>query len=188
MNASFAFISPKYNLESGIRYSLINNYIFHDTLGIPAQTKSELLLLSAYINKEFILGKFNVQTQLLWQKVSASQFVHLPEISARVSLSYNMVLAKVLYVQLGADTRYNTQYYADAYQPATGFFYLQNKKKLGNYPYMDVFANVKLKRTRVFFQYMNLASLFLDSPYFTALHYPMYRATFRLGVAWSFYN
>jgi hypothetical protein len=188
MNASFAFVSPKYNLEAGVRYSLINNFIYHDTLGIPAQTKRELLLISAYVNKEFNLGKFNFLTKLLWQKVSAPQYIHLPELSARISLSYNMVLAKVMYVQLGADTRYNTLYYADAYQPATGFFFLQTKKKIGNYPYIDAFANFKLKRTRIFFQYMNLASLFLDAPYFTVLHYPMYKATYRLGVAWSFYD
>lgn len=188
MNASFAFVSPKYFLDAGVHYSLINNFIYHDTLGIPAQTKNELLVLSAYLNKEFNLGHFYILTRLLWQKASLPQYVHLPEFSARVLVSYNFVLAKVLSVQLGADTRYNTAYFADAYQPATGLFYLQNEKKLGNYPYMDAFANLKLKRTRVFFEYMNLASRFLNSPYFTVLHYPMYGATFRLGVAWSFYN
>jgi hypothetical protein len=188
MNASFAFFSPKYNLEAGAKYSLINNYIYHDTLGIPAQTRNELLVLSGYVNKEFEWGPFYILSQFLWQKASAPQYVHLPELSARILLSYNMVLAKVLFVQLGADTRYNTLYYADAYHPVTGFFYLQNKKKLGNYPYIDAFANLKLKRTRFFFQYMNVGSLFLNEPYFTVLHHPMYRATFRLGVAWSFYN
>jgi len=97
-------------------------------------------------------------------------------------------LAKVMYLQLGADVRYNTAYYADAYQPATGLFYLQNSKKLGNYPYIDLFANLKLKRTRVFFLYMNAGSLFLERRYFTSLHYPMNKATFRLGVSWSFYD
>ncbi len=188
MNASFAFLSPGNNLEAGAKYALINNYIYHDTLGIPAQFRGELLVLSAYVNKEFEWGPFYILSQFLWQKASSTQYVHLPELSARILLSYNMVLAKVLFVQLGADTRYNTLYYADAYHPVTGFFHLQNKKKLGNYPYIDAFANLKLKRTRIFFRYMNVGSLFLKDPYFTVLHHPMYRATFRLGVAWSFYN
>jgi hypothetical protein len=127
-------------------------------------------------------------TQILWQKVSDSRFIHLPELSARLVLSYNMVVSKVLFVQMGADARYYTEYYADAYHPATSFFYLQYKKLIGNYPYIDLFADLKLKRTRVFFQYMNLGSLFLNKSYFTSLHYPMNKATFRLGVAWSFYN
>lgn len=188
MNAAFRFASPVHLLEAGARYSLFNNYIYHDTLGIPAQTKSELLILSAYLNKDFHWKKLNLQTQILWQKASAPRYVHLPDLSARAVLSFDMVLSKVLFMQLGADVRYNTAYYADAYQPATGLFYLQNSKKLGNYPYMDLFANLKLKRTRVFFQYLNAGSLFLERKYFTALHYPMNKATFRLGVSWSFYD
>lgn len=188
MNISFAFHSPHYNLDAGANYSLINNYIFHDTLGLPAQTKSELLLLSAFVNKEFRLRKFTLLTHLLWQKASAPRYIHLPDLSARLSLSYDLVVSKVLFIQMGADLRYNTAYYADAYHPVTGFFHLQNEKLLGNYPYLDGFANLKLKRTRVFLQYMNIASLGMNKPYFTSLHYPMNSATFRLGVAWSFYN
>ncbi len=188
MNASARLVSPGFHLDSGAGYALINNFLYHDTLGIPSQTKKELLVLAAFVNKEFHLGPFILQTHLLWQKASLPEFIRLPDLSARLVVSYHTVLAKVLFVQLGADTRYNTAYFADAYQPATGFFYLQNEKQIGNYPYMDLFANLKLKRTRVFFQYMNIGSLFLNQPYFTAYHYPMNRATFRLGVAWSFYN
>ncbi len=188
MKVSFSFISPEHNLDAGANYALINNYIYHDTTGIPAQTKSELLVLSAYVNKEFKLGKFSVLTHLLYQKASAPRYVRLPDFSARVSLSYDFLISKVLYVQLGTDVRYNTRYYADAYHPATGFFYQQDEKALGNYPCIDGFANFKLKRTRVFAQYMNAGSMFLNNSYFSALHYPMYQATFRLGVSWSFYN
>jgi hypothetical protein len=155
---------------------------------MPAQTKKELLILSAFAGKEFKISNFNLLLRLLWQKASGPQFIHLPDFSGRLVLSYNMVISKVLYVQLGVDTRYNTAYYADAYHPVTGLFYLQNEKKLGNYPYTDIFANLKLKRTRVFAQYMNAGSLFLNKSGFTALHYPMNQATFRLGLAWSFYD
>jgi hypothetical protein len=188
MDAAFTYSSPVRNLEAGAKYSLINNFIYHDTLGIPAQAKGGELILSAYLNKEFKLGNFNLLSQMLWQKASAPQYIHLPDFSARIVISFNMIVAKVLFLQLGADTRYNTAYFADAYHPVTGLFYLQNKKKLGNLPYMDAFVNAKLKRTRIFFQYMNVGSLFLNKYWFTALHYPMNKATYRLGVAWSFYD
>jgi hypothetical protein len=103
-------------------------------------------------------------------------------------VSYNMLVSKVLYIELGADARYNSAYFADAYHPVTGLFYLQNKKKLGNYPYIDAFVNAKLKRTRIFAQYMNIGSMFLEKSYFTSLHFPMNKATFRLGISWSFYD
>lgn len=188
MNAAFTFYSPLRKFEAGARYSLINNFIYHNSEGIPAQTRGEQLILSAYMNKDFTLGNFGLKAQMLWQKASASQYIHLPELSVRLVPYYDMIISKVLYTQIGMDVRFNTEYYADAYDPATGFFYLQNEKLLGSYPYMDAFANLKLKRTRVFFQFMNIGSQFLNKPYFTALNHPMNKMTFRLGVAWSFYN
>jgi hypothetical protein len=188
MNASFGFSSPKRKLETGIGYSLINNFIYHGKDGIPAQTRNEVLILSSWLNKNFTLGPFGLNTWLLWQKASAQQYLHLPELSARLAPYLEFVISKVLFSQIGIDARINTKYYADAYNPATGFFYLQNEKLLGGYPYLDAFANLRLKRTNVFLQFMNVGSRFLNRPYFTALNYPMNKMTFRLGVSWSFYN
>ena len=188
MNASFGFSSPLRDMETGIRYSLINNFIYHDRKGLPAQTRNEVLILSAFLNKNFTLGPFGLNTMFLWQKASAQQYINLPEFSARLAPYLEFVISKVLFSQIGMDVRFNTRYYADAYHPATGFFYFQNEKLLGGYPYMDAFANLRLKRTNVFLQFMNVGSRFLNRPYFTALNHPMNKMTFRLGVSWSFYN
>ncbi len=188
MNASFEFFSPQRKLEAGARYALFNNFLYHGYDGMPAQTSSEQLILSVYAGKDFTWRNFGLNAQLLWQKASAAQYIHLPELSVRLVPYYDFVVAKVLYTQIGMDVRFNTEYYADAYNPATGFFYLQNEELLGSYPYMDAFANLKLKRTRVFFQFMNIGSGFLNKPYFTVLDHPMNQMTYRLGVAWSFYD
>jgi hypothetical protein len=96
--------------------------------------------------------------------------------------------SKVLYTQLGIDTRFNTKFYADAYEPATARFYWQDNQKIGNYPFIDLHANLKLKRTRVFFRVMNVGAGLLPGEYYVAPDYPLYRRTYRLGVAWSFYD
>lgn len=188
MTAGINFRSPKRNLEMGANYALINNFIYYDTLGLPAQTKKELLILSAFLNKKIVLGNFNVDTKFLVQKASSPDLVRLPEFSAYVGIYYKIVLAKVMFTQIGVDTRYNTKYYADAHSPATGFFYLQNERKIGNYPYIDAYASLKLKRTRVYFKLINVGSKFLKDEFFTALHHPMNKMTFRLGVDWKFYD
>ena len=188
MNAKFVFSSPKYNLQTGAHYSLINNFIYHSESGLPAQTSDELLILGAFIKKEIQLKNFDITAHMLVQKASDDKYIHLPDFSAFVSLNYNFVWSKVLFTQLGADMRYNTAFYADAYNPSTGLFYLQNEKEIGNYPYIDAYVNMKLKRTRVFFKWINVASDFLGDNYFGALHHPMNRRTFRLGVAWTWYD
>lgn len=183
-----SFNSPDRKLKLSANYALINNYIYNNEEGIPAQTASELLILSAFADKDFNYRNLHFRTRVLWQKASNEQYIHLPDFSAFVSGYFNMVISKVLYAQLGFDTRYNTKYYADAYSPATGLFYLQNTKKYGNYPYIDFFANLRLKRTTVFFKMMNAGTNFLNGEYITVPNYPMPRSSFRFGLSWLFYD
>ncbi len=188
MTVNGSFSSPERQFEIGANYSIINNHIYNDTLGMPAQTNKELLVLSGYLDKDFHTRTLHFRTRVLWQKASDEGLIHLPDLSAFVSVYYKFVVSKVLFTQIGADVRYNTAYFADAYDPSTGLFYLQHEKKTGDFPYIDVYANLRLKRTRFFFKMINVGSGFIDREYFTIPHYPMNRMTFRLGVSWAFYD
>lgn len=180
--------SQAFKTTVGANYSLIGNYIYNNEQALPAQAGSEVLVLSAYLNKDFERRHWVVRTQFLVQRANNETYIHLPVFAGFVSINYRTLWSKVLYTQLGIDTRYNTSFYADAYEPATARFYLQNKTKIGNYPYIDLHANLKLKRTRFFFILMNAASGFLGENYYVAPDYPYYRRTFRIGLAWSFYD
>lgn len=188
MTVGGEFRMPARRFTIGATYGLINNYIYNDTLGTPNQTSDEILVLSAYLDKDFVFRNFHFRTRVLWQKASNEEYIHIPDFSAFVSAYYQFTISKVLFTQIGSDVRYNTKYYADAYAPNTGLFYLQNETKYGNFPYIDIYASVRLKRTRVFFNWQNIGTNFLDGVYMTSPEYPMNRATFRLGVSWAFYD
>lgn len=179
---------PRRKLELNANYAIINNFIYNNSESIPSQFGGQLLVLSAYADKDFNLGNLHFRTRLLWQKPSNEEILHLPDFSAFVSTYYKFVISKVLFTQIGFDVRYNTAYYADAYNPATGLFYLQSEEKLGDFPYIDVHANLRLKRTRLFFKMMNIGTEFIDKEYYTTPGFPMNRMTFRMGVAWAFYD
>ena len=180
--------SQEYKTTIGVNYSLIGNYIYNHIHAMPAQSKSELLILSAYLNKDFESDHWVLRTQALVQKANNENVIHLPAFAGFISLNYRTIVSKVLHFQIGADTRYNSAFYADAYDPATARFYLQNTQLIGKYPYIDLHANLKLKRTRFFFVLMNAGSGFVGNNYFMAPDYPYYRRTFRFGISWSFYD
>lgn len=188
MTVKGIFSLPKYKLKAGANYAIINNYIYNDTLGTPTQTEKELLVFSAFLDKDFNYKNLHFRTRLLWQKASNKELIHLPEFATFVSAYYKFVVSKVLYTQIGVDARYNTAYYADAYSPATGLFYLQNEIEVGDFPYIDAYASIRLKRTRLFFKMKNIGTEFINKEYFTVPFYPMNRMTFRLGVQWVFYD
>jgi hypothetical protein len=180
--------SQEYKTTVGVNYSLIGNYIYNNNQALPAQSKSELLVLSAYLNKDFESDHWILRTQALVQKASNGGIIHLPSFAGFISMNYRTIISKVMHFQVGADTRYNSAFYADAYDPATSRFYLQNTQLIGKYPYIDLHANLKLKRTRFFFILMNAGSGFVGNNYFLAPDYPYYRRTFRFGISWSFYD
>ncbi len=188
MNISSSIHSKEYKFTIGANYSLIGNYIYNDATMLPAQAGSELLVISGYLNKDFESNHWLIRTQFLAQKASNENYIHLPSFSTFISINYLTLWSKVMYTQLGIDTRYNTLFYADAYDPATSRFYLQGSQKIGNFPFIDLHANLKLKRTRFFFMLMNAASGLAGNNYYVAPNYPYYRRTFRLGVSWSFYD
>ena len=98
---------------------------------------------------------------------------------------------KVLTVQLGADVRYFTKYYAPAYQPALQQFQLQpeeNRVELGGYPIVNVYANLHLKRTRIFVMMYHVNSGMGSRNAFLVPHHPLNSRLLKLGVSWNFYD
>lgn len=180
--------SQRYKLTLGMNYALLSNYIFNNAEALPQQAGNEMIVLSAYANKDFESRHWLIRTQVIWQKSSQQEYLHLPTFTGYMSFNYRTLWEKVMHTQIGFDIRYNSEFYADAYDPATGQFYWQNQQKIGNFPFIDAHVNLKLKRTRAFFQLLNAASGLLNGNFWAAPDYPLYRRTFRLGVAWSFYD
>ena len=83
---------------------------------------------------------------------------------------------------------YFTEYYADAYMPALRTFYLQNKVKVGNYPFLDFYITFKLKRANIYVGYTNIYSFTQLHRYISTPHYPMSDPKFIFGVKWRLYK
>ena len=86
------------------------------------------------------------------------------------------------------DIFYCTNYYADAYMPALRSFHLQGEKQIGNYPFVDLFFMVRIKRAKLLLKYQNLSGLFGNYTYYTVPHYPMNDPSFKFGVSWKFFD
>jgi phosphatidylserine/phosphatidylglycerophosphate/cardiolipin synthase-like enzyme len=72
--------------------------------------------------------------------------------------------------------------------PATGRYYRQDHLKTGNYPFVNVFLNLKLQRTRIFIMFDHVNYGMLGYEYYMIPDNPMNIRMFRYGIAWTFYN
>lgn len=180
--------NPKRKLKAGFKYSIINNYVFWNEQSLPAQANSEFSVVQAFLNKDFKLGVLNIQNWLIYQKTTTERYLHVPQIMARNTLYLAGILSKVLHFQIGLDTRYESKYYGDYYSPALGMFYVQKNEQIGDYPWMDIFINLKIKRTRFYVKYTNIGALLLKSGYYTTPNYAAQVALLGFGLSWTFYD
>ncbi len=187
------YINPRKKIETGVNYSLFTDYIYFDESALPQQYENNLSVISLHLTKFLELWKFRSLNKLAVQIVNNPDYISLPEFTAYNSTYiehefYFKWTDGRLHTMLGFDIFYNTEYYANAYNPALGQFHQQKEKKLGNYPYLDVFLNIKLKRTRFFLKYEHVNSGLIYENYFSVLHYPRNEGMFKAGISWTFYD
>jgi hypothetical protein len=72
--------------------------------------------------------------------------------------------------------------------PSTGRFYRQENFETGNYPFLNVFLNIKLRRTRIFVMVDHINSGLMGYEYYMIPAYPQNVRMLRYGIAWTFYD
>lgn len=178
----------KWKLQLFFGYSLLNNYVYYDTLGIVRQNDGLINVMSAYLKKDFKLWHFHLNNQILFQYSSNTDILPLPMLSAHLRYYFEYPLVKnVLSMQIGVDGTWETAYYAQSYNPVVGQFQLQNRELVGNCPYLDVFVNLQWKRASIFVKVLNVAQGWPTGDYFSALGYIKPKRGFKVGIHWPFY-
>ena len=177
------------NLKAGLE--TIKNYTYFDSEAISRQASGSIKVANATLTQKFKLGILHLDNEVTWQKTN-SDLLPLPTWTLYHNLYILTKIAKkVLNVQLGADVRYFSEYYAPTYAPGLQQFHLQSEEgrmKIGNYPVVNVYANLQLKRTRFFVMFYHVNEGMGSRKYFYAPHYPINPRLLKFGVSWNFYD
>ena len=181
---NYTYFSQSYDItEEGLRTGVMVT---------PMQESGGINLLTAQLEQNFRLGILNWENQFTYQHSSKESVLPVPAFNAYTNLYIKFKIVKVLNVDLGADMRYFTSYEAPDYSPYMGQYTVQdngeNNVKIGNYPIVNVYANVHIKHTRFFVMMSHINAGQGDKNYFFAPHYPMNERVFRIGVSWNFFN
>ena len=154
------------------------------------QCGDNISLMTLQLEQDFRLGPLNWENQITYQKSSKAEVLPVPDINVYSNLYLRFKIARVLKVDLGADVRYFTKYYAPDYSPAIGQYTVQdngdNNIKLGGYPIVNVYANMHLKQTRFFVMMSHVNAG--DGEAFLTPHYPINTMVLRFGLSWNFFN
>lgn len=166
----------------------LQNYIYFNEKCLPTQHGGSVQILSASLNQNFKLGVLHLDNKLTYQTSTDETVIPLPKFSIYSNLYLLFKVCGVLDVQLGVDCDYYTKYKSIAYQPATMSFYNQREIEVGNYPFMNAYANMKLDKARFYVMFSHVNQGMTGNNYFVLPHYPLNPRKFQIGVSVDFAN
>lgn len=156
------------------------------------QESGNINIMTAQLHQNFRLGVLNWENVITYQNSSNQEVLPLPDWNFFTNLYLKFRVAKVLDVELGADLTYFTKYYAPDFCPMINQFAIQktadSRVELGGYPFIDVYANMKLKGVRFFIMMSHINSGSGNRMSFLTPHYPTNSNVLHFGVSWPFFN
>lgn len=171
-----------------VGFENVENAIYFNEKCLPTQHNGNVQVFSTSLNQNFKLGILHWDNKLTYQTSSNQSIIPLPNFAIYSNLYLLFKVAKVLDVQFGVDCDYYTKYKGVAYQPATMSFYNQSEVEIGNYPFMNVYANMKLDKARFYVMVSHVNQGWFGKNYFSLPHYPLNPLKFQLGVSVDFAN
>ncbi len=188
LTAGSRYQNPWFAVEAN--YYRVKNYAFMGPEALPVQNPDGVNVFSALISSELGVGVLRTSHQLIFQKVDDDFFMNLPELAGRHTLYFDFFMfSRALAVQTGVDVFYNLAYAPMAYMPVVRQFYAQDNFSGRDNLMVDVFADLKVSRTRIFVKLENFQGLVTDlPPVYLIPFYPVPQAAFKFGLSWMFFD
>ncbi|NQU34487.1 MAG: hypothetical protein HQ521_14745 [Bacteroidetes bacterium] len=176
-------------LSAGAKFFTIENYTYINDSIRPMQIEKAETMLQVFAEGTIPLNKFGINTRVVYQTTSQPNIIRFPSITGTIDIYFRSpIFKKAAILQTGFQVMYFSEYYADAYMPELRLFYVQDKIKIGNYPYADFYLTLMVKRARLFFKMAHFNSYLGNYNYFLAPNYPARDARFYFGASWRFHD
>jgi hypothetical protein len=186
-NISYGLYKYSFRIEAG--RTIIDNYVYINVAQFPEQYSKSISIDQIKIIKNFKYRSWHFDNLFVIQNSDHDDIIPLSSIVSEQSLYYQKpYFNKALFVAFGASLSYNSEYFANAFNPATATFELQKEKKTGGYPRLDLFINARIKTASIFLKLENAADNIFQNSYYLTPHYPMPGMSLKFGVVWRFFD
>ncbi|MFY7964800.1 MAG: putative porin [Chitinophagaceae bacterium] len=187
------YLNKKLSLSITGEYFLMSNFLYFDSIFSARQEATLFNVLHIGLEKKFILSKhWNWYAEVHLQQTTANAPVNIPQILTRQRLAFEGNFFTNLFLSMGLELRYHSNYNASGYSPFNGQFFYQDSYTANNRPDINLFFNFRIKSFKAFVRAENLNTLIPPSGYkkynYHTEQYPMQSVWMRLGIWWNFVN
>jgi hypothetical protein len=183
------FTNQRFEASGG--YVNINDLVYYDTLGVPAQAGTARNLLIGFVRHQIKLGRVSFDNQATYTYIDGNEVdgIRIPALVTNSRVYYeSYIFKKALFSQVGAEVYFQSRYKALDYSPSTQQFYQQNHFTIRSYPVANVFFVADIKAVSVFLKMAYINQGVLHNGFFSTPYYTGYPRRFQIGVKWNFFN
>nr|WP_304608435.1 putative porin [Pontibacter anaerobius] len=170
-------------------YTNAKRWIYFNEAAVPVQASGNQRFWGGSISHKIHFGPLYFDNFVAYNNTDEANNILMPEWLAESKVYLQGPLFKnALYLQLGVQGTYASEYYSYGYMPVTQQFFVQDDFAVQGYPVAEVFLNADIKTVNVFLK-MSHANYELTEPvYFLTPYYPGMRRSFVFGLTWRFFD
>lgn len=188
MNAGFSHYRSGFSL--GVLWQDFGNYLYFDSTAAPKQSNIVISNWAyQFAFRKVFFKHLGLNLNLCYQTTNKESLYRIAPIQAKGSLYYTGNLFKNnLQLQIGAQCEYYESFKSYSYMPAYNVYYLQNTHRAGQYPFVDVFINARIKPVQFFLKVENVLYGTAGTNYDFVKGYFQPDRAFRFGLTWLFFD
>lgn len=185
-------------LNTSVEANLYNieNYVYVAQDFRPKQLNGSISMFQLRADNLLSYRNFNLRTTVQYQKVTNNEeFLPLPDFIARASIYWQgKLFDNKAEVQVGFNGNYFTEFESRTFFPVINEFMIQNEhpdygiQKIGNFPILDFFLNIKVDRMRIYIRADHFNSLWGTNNYYSAPFTPYKDFKLQIGVKWYLFT
>ncbi len=182
-------LSARVNLASwgtwgALHSSSLQNYIYWDKEGKPVQSSDIIQVAMLRLGHQSKIGALAWSIEGAYQQSSSTTAIPLPLFIAKGDIYLDLLVVKVLQIQLGLEGYWHSSYYAPKYNPTNQQFIAQDKMKIGGEtPLLNAYANFRLKGVRFYARMFNVGEVLFDNDRLSSYLYPYNPMHIQVGLA-----
>ncbi|WP_276496008.1 putative porin [Pontibacter litorisediminis] len=182
-------IGKRQYLKLDGHYTNVKRWVYFNEAAVPVQASGSQRFWGGSISHKINFGPLYFDNLVVYTNTDEANNIPMPEwlVESKVYVQ-GPLFKNALFVQLGVQGNYASEYYGYGYMPVTQQFYVQNDFLVQGYPVAEVFMNADIKTVNVFLKMSHVNQGLSDPVYFQTPLYPGLRRSFVFGVMWRFFD
>lgn len=190
-NINLRLAVARFNLEAFAQAYNFSNHVYLDASMQPIQLDSDLRYASVGARFQPSWRQINFDLQAMYQQgLQNEQYMPLPKFIARATAYYSTAaFQNNAHIMTGASVHWYSDFQSREFSPILNEFYIPNHgAKIGNYPQLDAFFNIRVQRMRIYFRGENLNSFIMRGNYLSTPTNPARDFRLQIGIHWFLFT